>query len=165
MSDKGRPTKLTPETHEKVINAIRAGNYLETAAEYGGVTRQTLWNWMQRGEAEKARVAEDGRRSVTKDERPYVNFFHAVTRARAEAETRNVALIQQASHEDWRAAAWFLERSFQKRWGNKQKIEHTGQLNVQHLIAELPPAEVERLLGMPEDELREELKRLGDGNG
>lgn len=126
MSDMGRPTKLTPEVHKAIVDAIREGNYLATAAEYGGVTRQSVWGWMQRGRDEVQRVAADGRRSVRESERPYVNFFNAVTRARAEAEAKSVELIRGASHDDWRAAAWFLERSFQERWGNKQKIEHTG---------------------------------------
>lgn len=122
----GRPTKLTPERMKRIVDAIRAGNYLDTAAEYGGISHQTFYNWMDRGRTEKERVEGDGRTKVREDEAIFVEFFESVTRARAEAETRNVALIQQASREDWRAAAWFLERSFQERWGKKQQLVGDG---------------------------------------
>jgi len=36
-----RPTKLNFNTHNKIITAIRAGNYIETAAAYAGVNKST----------------------------------------------------------------------------------------------------------------------------
>jgi len=36
MAKPGRPTKLTPEVQEEVCNAVRAGNYMETAAALRG---------------------------------------------------------------------------------------------------------------------------------
>lgn len=127
MSATGRPTKLTPEIQERIVNAIRTGNYLETAAEYGGVCKVTFYEWMKRGKKEKERLAEDGRKKVRQSERDFVNFLNAVTRARAEAEVRNVTIIQKAAQEDWRASAWYLEQSFQDTWGHKkQQMEHFG---------------------------------------
>ena len=42
----GRPTKLTPDVQEKIVQAIRAGNYIETAAAYAGV-RMYVWTTFQ----------------------------------------------------------------------------------------------------------------------
>jgi len=42
-----RPTKLTPAVQKKIVDAIKAGNYMETAAAYAGISKQTLYNWTQ----------------------------------------------------------------------------------------------------------------------
>jgi len=125
MKGVGQPTKLTPERHDRIVNGIRQGNYISVSAEYGGVSYATVNNWMNRGEAEQARLSYPNVKPL-KREAIYLQFFEDVTRARAEAELRNVLLIQTAAREDWRAAAWYLEHSFTERWGSKQKIEHTG---------------------------------------
>lgn len=33
----GRPTKLTPEVQEKMLVAIRGGNYREVASQWAGI--------------------------------------------------------------------------------------------------------------------------------
>ena len=93
----GRPTKLTPELQAKIVEAIAAGNYIETAAAYAGVNKTTIYDWMRRG----------GRTSKG----IYHEFSNAVTRALAQAEMRDVLIIGQAAKENWQAAAWRLERS------------------------------------------------------
>jgi len=108
----GRPTKLTPEVQDRIIQALKAGNYVETAAEYAGIGKTTFYRWMEQGKQASRGI--------------YREFRDAVMRARAEAEARNVAIIQQAAPDDWRAAAWWLERAFPDRWGARQKLEHSG---------------------------------------
>lgn len=108
----GRPTKLTTEVQDRIIQALKAGNYIETAAEYAGIGKTTFYRWMEQGEQASQGI--------------YREFRDAVMRARAEAEARSVALIQKAAPDDWRAAAWWLERAFPDRWGPRQKLEHSG---------------------------------------
>lgn len=111
----GRPTKLTPDTHNKIITALKAGNYLDTAARYAGVDPGTVHRWLNKGIDPEA-------------PEEYREFRDAVENARAEAEARNVALIQQAANAGtWQAAAWYLERTAHTRWGRKQSIEVAGQ--------------------------------------
>ena len=51
----------------------------------------------------------------------------AVEKAKAEAVSRNVAIIQKSAHHGtWQAAAWWLERTQQQVFGRKQQLEHTG---------------------------------------
>lgn len=110
----GRPTKLTPDKHDRIITALKAGNYFETAARYAGVDPSTAHRWLNRGKDEDAPTE-------------YQEFRNAVESARAEAEARNVALIQQAANTGtWQAAAWFLERTAHQRWGRKQSLEVSG---------------------------------------
>ena len=127
----GRPTKLNFDTHNKIITAIRAGNYIETAAAYAGINKSTLYDWLKRGEREKQRVAKNPRYKIRKSEKPYVEFSNAVEKALAEAEIRDVAIIGKAAEEQWQAAAWRLERKFPHKWGRKV-IEHSGSLEVKH---------------------------------
>lgn len=117
-----RPTKLTPDLQEKICQAIRAGNYLETAAAYAGISKKTLHEWMRRGRRETERVEKaEGRARVRKKEAPFVEFLHSVEKALAEAEVRDVILIGKAAEVNWQAAAWRLERKFPDRWGRRER--------------------------------------------
>lgn len=109
MPSRGRPSKLTPERQKKLVDAIRAGNYYETACTYAGIDYTTFRLWMQKGEAREAKK--------------YSDFFEAITRAEAEAESRAVALWQKAMPDDWRAAQMFLERRHPDRWGKQDKLK------------------------------------------
>ena len=124
----GRPTKLTEERQGELCRYLRDGNAISTACALVGIDESTYHKWQQRGRAELERV-EEGHVNcrVRKEEAPYVEFFKSAMRARAEGEQRHVKNIQDASSEDWRASAWFLERSRPERWGKKQKLEHTGE--------------------------------------
>ena len=45
-----RPTKLTPAVAERILSAIRAGNFMEVAARYAGISPSTLYRWLERGD-------------------------------------------------------------------------------------------------------------------
>ena len=115
---------MTPEVQERIVSAIRAGNYLETAAAYAGVTTQTLHSWRVRATKERESIASGNK--ARENESKFLDFLDAVERARAEAEVRTVALIQQAAPNSWQAAAWYLERSHPKRWARREKVEMSG---------------------------------------
>jgi transposase len=120
----GRPTKLTSDVHNQIVAAVRAGNYMETAAAYAGINKDTLYRWLRRGAKEKERVAKDKRTKVRKEEQPFVEFSDAVKKALAEAEMRDVLVISKAADGgQWQASAWRLERKFPDRWGHKAKIQ------------------------------------------
>lgn len=103
----GRPPKISPAIQTKILAAIRAGNYLETASAYAGISKSSLYAWLKAG----AR-SESG---------PYHEFSDAVQKALAEAEVNDVALIAKAATRNWQAAAWRLERKFPGRWGRAER--------------------------------------------
>jgi len=105
----GRPTKLTEKIATNIVATLSEGSFIDTAAKANGVTVQTVYNWMERGEAD----------SVAGKVTDYAAFFEAVTCARASAESNAVKAIRDAMPDDWRAAAWFLERTFPKRYGKR----------------------------------------------
>lgn len=129
MNKGGRPTKLTPELQDEIVKVIRAGNYIETAAAYVGLSKNTIYDWMKRGAREKQRIALEPRKKPSKKELPYLEFSDAIQKALAHSEVRDVAIIGKAAEENWQAAAWRLERKFPDRWGRKDKtqIEHSGK--------------------------------------
>ena len=109
MAKKGRPSLRTKVRKDRIVQAIAAGNYVETAARYGGVHPATYYRWMQ--EAQEPGAAANKR-----------EFYEAVKKAEAEAEVRNVATIQLAASSQWQAAAWLLERKHPAQWGRRMEV-------------------------------------------
>ena len=102
-----RPTKLNDAVQTAIVNALRAGNYLETAVKYAGIDKKTAYNWIARGQ---------------KGEPRYQAFLHAIEKAQADSEARDVAIIAKASETQWQASAWRLERKFPDRWGRRDHM-------------------------------------------
>lgn len=111
----GRKTKLTPETHQRIVSYVRAGNFRVTAAAAAGISPVTLRDWLRRG---------------ARGEEPFVQFREDVDAAEAQAEARDVALISRAAEHDWKAAAWRLERKVGRRWGRKDPSKPTEKTSV-----------------------------------
>jgi len=120
-----RPSKLTPETQQSIINALNSGNWIETAANYAGIATATLYNWLDRGRLERERIEVD--EEPNPNETQFLEFLEAVEKSRSNAQVRAVGLIQKAAIDGtWQAAAWFLERSDPQRWGRYGRVEVTG---------------------------------------
>jgi hypothetical protein len=110
----GRPTNLTPATAHRIIQVLRAGGYVETAVKVAGVSPRTLRRWLKLGDPE----GEDPHYQQHRELRA------AIEQARGEAETRNVAIINQAAPSNWMAAAWLLERQYPERWGRPSQRQN-----------------------------------------
>ena len=102
----GRQSKLTAERQARLCEALRAGNTRAAAADYAGVGKTTFYRWIDKGKEQKTGVFRD--------------FWDAVKKAEADAEVRNVAIIQQAAKKTWQAAAWWLERRRPEAWAQRQ---------------------------------------------
>jgi hypothetical protein len=97
-----RPTKLTPAVETAILDALRAGATRTAAAMAAGVPRETMARWTTR----------------------FVTFRHAVLQAEAQAEIRATVTVRQAINgNDWRAAAWWLERRRHDDWGRRDRID------------------------------------------
>lgn len=104
-----RPTKLTPDIQKKIVELIEEGQFAEIAANCVGISERTFYNCLKRGKNE-----EHG---------PFFQFFQAIEQASAKSEVEALDIIWIASERDWRAAAWYLERRFPKKWGKRQRNE------------------------------------------
>ena len=78
---------------------------LDVAARFAGISPRTLHRWLRLG----------------RKKGPYRAFRRAVYRALAQAEIRDVLVINKAGPKDWRAAAWKLERRWPERWGRTSR--------------------------------------------
>ena len=93
---KGRKSKFTAPVKNRIIEALRAGTTYEIAAQYAGISRSTLYEWIKKGE--KASTGT------------YRTFYDNIKKAEAEGAVVHLGTISQASKKDWKAAAWLLER-------------------------------------------------------
>jgi len=110
---RGRKTKFNKATAERILSIIRAGGYIETAAAFAGLHRDTLNKWLIKGRAENC------------DDKALVQFVQEYEEALAKSELLLLQKVQAAAQETWQPAAWILERRFPERWGRK-RLELSG---------------------------------------
>ena len=167
-----RKTKLTPALQTAIANAVQVGVPLPQAAVIAGVGVATVQEWLARG------LGTDPTRPQTP---LYASFAEAITRARAVDELRRLARLEQAGRggavvaekvttfadgrsvtertyapPDWRADAFYLERSRPERWGRKVQADLT--VNIPALAAKVAREmglEVEALMAEAQALLRE----------
>lgn len=77
------PNKFTPEAKKKILDALRVGNTRRASAGAAGISKSLFYEWIQKGE--KAKSGE------------FLDFLDAVTRAEAECEVQNVAILKKAA--------------------------------------------------------------------
>jgi hypothetical protein len=109
----GRPSKLSKELVDNLLNFIKAGAFVETAVKAAGIHKDTLYYWLERGKREK--------------KGPYREFSDAYEKACAEFEIGGILKIRAAAKDPkaWFAMAWLLERRFPGRWARPEvKAQH-----------------------------------------
>ncbi len=117
-----RPTKLTPEVHNEIVNAIAIGATYKNAVGAAGIDYQTFLNWLEIG-----RKVQDGELSKTKKRKIYFEFFVSVEKAKHKAFLGYTKTIAKAANSgDWRAAESFLKRRDPENWGDKSKTDITS---------------------------------------
>ena len=124
------PTKLTPEVHAALVESLSNGSYVASACAAAGIHRKTFYEWMR--EAEKPE-ASDALRAFAAD----------VHRAVGTSENELVEIIKKASFEDWRAAAFLIERRHPKRWNEKSERKLSGNVGIN---GEVTPAKARELM-------------------
>lgn len=142
----GAPTKLTPDRHDKIIRAVRAGNFYRAAAAYAGIHHDTLYDWIRRGDAERARLAADPKAKPDARESVFLAFSDAIRNAEAEAEIEAVAHWKAHAKGDWRAAKAWLAARHRADWAETTKVEHSGPDGAPITLAGL-----ESLMGVDDD--------------
>jgi len=99
----GRRSKYTPETVDKITQAIRLGATYKLACDYAGISEDTFARWQAR----------------------YADFADTITQAEGEAAIKWLALIEKHAVDLPQWAAWKLERRYPQMYG-KQAVEVTG---------------------------------------
>jgi len=149
----GRPgiSSFTPETREKILGALRAGNYRVAACKFAGISDETFRRWVNAGKAGQPE---------------YVDFVEQVKQAEAQAEASLVATIRKAAGDHWQAAAWLLERKYVTRWGRRdlswERMQREARQAAQAQVDAIPLEELERMV-IAEKARRERASRVATG--
>ena len=107
-----RPSKLTEDVKNTIVDAILHGCTYADAAGAAGVHYDTFNNWMQAGA--KAKSGQ------------YFEFFEAVSTANAECAKNFTRIIQVAAAKgDWKAALEWLKRRRPVDWGDASRVDVT----------------------------------------
>lgn len=102
------PRLLTERVKTRLLDAFRGGvTSIQVACGYAGISERTYRGWRDSAEGGHEELGE---------------LFAEIALARSERELTATVLIQQAMGEDWKAAAWYLERAYPERWGRRQEI-------------------------------------------
>jgi hypothetical protein len=115
----GVPSRIAEaDTVQELLEAVEAGNYIETAAELAGLSKNTVYDWLKRGET---------------GETPFKLFADALKRAAARAEAREVQKVRAAGEDPrfWAASMTFLERRHPERWARRSEDSSSPRVVVQ----------------------------------
>ena len=128
MSFAGNDSKLTPETIERLCEAMKLGATNKIAADYVGVTRDCLQKWLA-----EAKKSND----------PYLKrFLTAFLQARAQAAMKSLKVINDAAGlpkgaMSWRAAAWILERRYRDSYSQRSEVELSANVSANVSVSDL----------------------------
>lgn len=124
----GRPPKIKPEITQRLVDLLRAGNYVSTAAYAVGISPSTVKRWMDAGEVAKSGVLKQ--------------FWESIKGAAAEAEVDWLRQINERKP-GWQAIAWLLERTRAERFARRDY--HAIEAKI-HNIRSIPQDELDNLL-------------------
>lgn len=111
---------LQSEKVPQLLKALQSGCDLETAANFAGLPVNDVFRWIERGQREAE--SQSAGAKPKDSEASFLELWTELRKARAEAVIRNVAHVQQAASKgDWKAAAWWLERSVPEKFGKDQQ--------------------------------------------
>ncbi len=134
----GRPSKLTDETVEKLVEMIELGATYAHACNYAGVSYDSFNSWRNQG-----KNAKNGK---------YLKFLNIIKKAEGNATRKWLKVIEDAAEEsrNWVAAAWLLERRYPDDFGKqiRQKVESR---NINYDISELTEEQLKRLAETGDD--------------
>jgi len=98
------PLNAKPRTEERVaaiLELISAGNSIKVSCSACGISHDTFLIWRKADPDLEARVRT----------------------AYAKAETSSIKVIRDAGEKDWRAHAWYLERTRPERYKERKQLD------------------------------------------
>ena len=110
----GRPPKLSKKLIHEMSNLLRMGAYVESAALAIGLSRETFYAHLKKGNKD----IDAG--SYLTLSAILVREIHKATEV---AVMRDLKRIDEAADADWRAAAWKMERRQAAQWGSKSAVK------------------------------------------
>ena len=106
---KGQTVARPPKpraVRDELLDNLRAGLTIKTAAEQAGITERTYYRWLEES-------GEAGEWSL--EVQAASSYAQAVIQKKLEAAAED--------KREWRAYAWILERRWPEEWGAKREME------------------------------------------
>ena len=94
-------TKYCAEIVDAICDGLVAGLSIKAVCGIVNISEQTYYNWMEK----------------------YPDFNEAVNSTRPAFEAQMLEIIKQQAHDDWRAAAWILDRRYPREWGAHKELD------------------------------------------
>src|SRR5690348_7742886 len=124
----GRPSKMKDALLAGLIEDIGLGMTYTDACNEVGITETTFCNWQNEGKAAKEK--HDKGETLTPRETEYLEFFEALTRAKAKNIKARFKRNVRHAMKDWKADAWWLENV--GGYKRDSKVAVSGTINNQH---------------------------------
>ena len=103
--------KLHHKRIAKLITFSADGMTVNNACLATGICRKTYYLWYNQGKAD----SENDRISLQRD------MYDGLPVAQAFSLLKHIRIINEASLTDWRASAWFLERTRPAQYGHRKQ--------------------------------------------
>lgn len=143
-------TILNDQIHNEILAAVQVGATYAHAAAAAGIGERTLYEWLARGE--RYDLAVESGLEPPRDDVAFSVLRSEVQRARARARLAAVSTIRLAYQgqrdpetgeftvfPDWKAAAWYLERTspeeYGRRWAPETAQAVTAEEELEALVA------------------------------
>jgi transposase-like protein len=128
----GRSTKLSKEREEEIAQALEAGKSMTSAARMAGVSRNTVYSWIERGEQEENTV--------------FAEFHDRIRRARGHGEDFYFTLALQLAkeNEDHRFIASLMKQRYPQEWAETETGVDGVEITVSSDVVEVTEEDVQR---------------------
>jgi len=133
--DNGRDSKLTKERQEAIASHIEQGKSIQSAARMNGITPQTVYNWLDRGEEDENSI--------------YADFFDRITRARGYGEETYFNVVWEIAKEqgDHRFLASLMKQRYPDAWASD---EDAPGVDTNATVIEIPESVAKEWQRQPE---------------
>lgn len=141
-----RNTRFTTEVQQLLLEGVRLGGLMPDVANHAGVSERTLYRWLERGK--RYRDADEVNADPSSQDLPYYEFSQKFSDAISSVRLRMSGKILVAADgdesigkdPDWKAAAWYLERSAPALWGRRtvpeEAVAQTEQASIEQMTEE-----------------------------
>lgn len=110
-------SKLTDKLCDEICNDIKAGVPIIHSAIAHGICQSTFYDWYNKGKEAK-------RKNKFRD------FYERVEEAKSVAITLRARRVYKAGTKDWKADAWWLERTAPEYFGRKDFHRFEGKQEI-----------------------------------
>jgi hypothetical protein len=138
---------VDPDVAGGIVEGLKAGLPLPTAAARFQVPERTVRRWQARGLASIVACmdADEAGGPIPPEDEPYHSFALRVIEARGSAQSAAVAVVVRAiKADDLGAAQWYLERTDPALWANPAKVDLrvSGDPDAPLVVSPGPPPDV-----------------------